>query len=56
MCTQMTRQDDHFKLEGNIEFMNEQPCEPAEKVIATKPQNNLSVSGELDGKFFILFG
>lgn len=42
---------DHLKPEGDIEFVDKTPFKPAEKVIATKPQDNLFVSGEFNGKY-----
>lgn len=43
---------DHLKPEGEIEFVDKKPYKPAEKVIATKPQDNLFVSGEFNGNIF----
>lgn len=45
---------DHLKPEGDIEFTDKKPYKPAEKVIATKPQDNLFLSGEFNGKFYYL--
>lgn len=42
---------DHLKPEGDIEFTDKTPYKPAEKVVATKPQDNLYLSGELNGNF-----
>lgn len=49
--TPMKKPVDHLKPEGDIEFVDKQPFKPAEKVLATKPQDNLFVSGEFNGKF-----
>lgn len=49
--TPMKKPVDHLKPEGDIEFLDKQPFKPAEKVIATKPQDNLFVSGEFNGKY-----
>lgn len=45
---------DHLKPEGEIEFVDKKPYKPAEKVVATKPQDNLFVSGEFNGNYFQL--
>lgn len=50
--TPMKKPVDHLKPEGDIEFVDKQPFKPAEKVIATRPQDNLFVSGEFNGNFF----
>lgn len=42
---------DHLKPEGDIEFTDKKPYKPAEKVVATKPQDNLFLSGEFNGMF-----
>lgn len=44
---------DHLKPEGDIEFTDKKPYKPAEKVVATKPQDNLFLSGEFNGKFYL---
>lgn len=49
--TPMKKPIDNLKPEGNIDFTPKQPYKPAEKVVATKPQDNLFVSGEFEGKF-----
>lgn len=46
----MKKPVDHLKPEGEIEFIDKKPYVPAEKVVATKPQDNLFVSGEFNGK------
>lgn len=40
---------DNLKPEGDIEFLEKVPFRPAERVVATKPQDNLFVSGEFQG-------
>lgn len=47
--TPMVKPVDHLKPEGEIEFVDKKPYKPAEKVVATKPQDNLFVSGEFNG-------
>lgn len=48
----MKKPIDHLKPEGEIEFIDKKPYKPAEKVVATKPRDNLFVSGEFNGKKF----
>lgn len=50
--TPMKKPVDHLKPEGEIDFTDKKPFRPAEKVVATKPQDNLFVSGEFNGKSF----
>lgn len=49
--TPIKRPVDHLKPEGDIEFVDKKPFKPAEKVVATKPQDNLFVSGEFNGNY-----
>lgn len=49
--TPMKKPIDHLKPEGDIDFSDKKPYKPAEKVIATKPQDNLFLSGEFNGNF-----
>lgn len=44
---------DNLKPEGEIEFVDKKPFKPAEKSVATKPQDNLFVSGEFNGKLLL---
>lgn len=48
----MRKPIDHLRPEGEIEFIDKHPYKPAERVIATKPQDNLFVSGEFNGKVY----
>lgn len=52
--TPMKKPVDHLKPEGDIDFTDKKPYLPAEKVVATKPQDNLFVSGEFNGNYFTL--
>lgn len=45
----MKKPIDHLKPEGEIEFVDKKPHRPADKVVATKPRDNLFVSGEFNG-------
>lgn len=49
--TPMKKPVDNLKPEGVMEFKPKDTFKPAEKVIATKPQDNLFVSGEFNGNF-----
>lgn len=42
---------DNLKPEGEIDFVDKVPFRPAERVVATKPQDNLFVSGDFQGNF-----
>lgn len=42
---------DNLKPEGDMDFADKVPFKPAERVVATKPQDNLFVSGEFHGNF-----
>lgn len=42
---------DNLRPEGDIDFAEKVPYKPAERVIATKPQDNLFVSGEFESNF-----
>lgn len=42
---------DNLKPEGDIDFADKVPFRPAERVIATRPQDNLFVSGEFEGNY-----
>lgn len=46
----MVKPIDNLKPLGEMEFTNKEPYKPAEKVVATKPQDNLFVSGEFTGE------
>ncbi|XP_031631777.1 uncharacterized protein LOC116346019 [Contarinia nasturtii] len=46
--TPMKKPVDHLKPEGDIEFTDKKPYKPAEKVVATKPQDTLYLSGEFN--------
>lgn len=52
--TPIVKPIDNLKPEGNIEFVDRKPYQPAEKVIATRPKDNLFVSGEFTGELIIL--
>lgn len=43
---------DNLKPTGEMEFTEKKPFKPAEKVVATKPQDNLFVTGDFTGKFY----
>lgn len=40
---------DNLKPEGIFDFGDKQPFRPAEKVVPTRPQDNLFVTGEFEG-------
>lgn len=42
---------DNLRPEGQIEFVEKVPFKPADRVVATKPKDNLFVSGEFQGTF-----
>lgn len=47
--TPAKKPEDNLKPEGTIEFTEKTPFKPADRVTATKPKDNLVITGDFEG-------